>query len=72
MALHGFDFKQLIFAFKLHLKGGNTFEMEIDRFYHLLIVGEIKDYLLEYHTDVSCHCKIWKTLKIFGKIVQNL
>ena len=45
------------FAFKLHLKGGNTFEMEIGR-YHLWIVGEGKDYLLEYHTDVSCYCKI--------------
>ena len=57
MALHGFDFQQQCFAFKLHLKGGNTFEMEIGR-YHLWIVGEGKDYLLEYHTDVSCYCQI--------------
>ena len=38
MALHGFDFQQQFFAFKLHLKGGNTFEMEIGG-YHLWIVG---------------------------------
>ena len=61
----------LTFAFKLHLKSGNTFEMEIDQYYHLLSVSEIKDYLLEYHTDVSCYCKIWKTIN-FGKIVRNL